>query len=91
MKLCQIIISDTETLLSDDRLLDLSTAHRQLLREKLRKAIIQVRTIQQEALAHDSSRLANQVANANPVLHLFNQRVRPSGLLSLLDNKEKPD
>ena len=56
--LCEVIITDSENLLTeDDRLLCLSTSHRKYLREKLRKAITQVRTILQEAVAYDSSQL----------------------------------
>jgi hypothetical protein len=54
---CQTIISDSENLLTDYRLPSLSVTHRKLLREKLRRAITQVRTIQQEATAYDSSQL----------------------------------
>jgi hypothetical protein len=86
---CQTIISDSENLLTDDRLLSLSATHRKLLREKLRRAITQVRTIQQEATAYDSS----QLPKADSILHFFkrNQSV-PICLSRLsLDNKEDPD
>jgi hypothetical protein len=58
-EMCQQIISDSESLLTDDRLLSLSASHKKFLREKLKRAIIQVRTIQQEASAYDSSQLPN--------------------------------
>ena len=69
---CQTIISDSENLLTDDRLPSLSATHRKLLREKLRRAITQVRTIQQEATAYDSS----QLPKANSIFH-FLKRNQP--------------
>ena len=88
--MCQQIISDSESLLTDDRLLSLSASHRKFLREKLKRAIIQVRTIQQEASAYDSS----QLPNANSILRFFS-RGQPN-LVGLsekksLDNKDDPD
>ena len=82
-------IHDTE----DDRLLSLSTSHRKYLREKLRKALSQVRTILQEAVAYDSSQLPNSVDNANTILHYFNrcQPIKPDLSMNYLDNKEHPD
>ena len=86
---CQAIISDSENLLTDDRLPSLSATHRKLLREKLRRAITQVRTIQQEATAYDSS----QLPKANSILHFFKRNQPASTCLSRrsLDNKEDPD
>jgi hypothetical protein len=92
--LCEVIITDSENLLTeDDRLLCLSTSHRKYLREKLRKAITQVRTILQEAVAYDSSQLPNPVDNANTILHYFNrcQPNMPDMSMNYLDNKEHPD
>ena len=89
-EMCQQIISDSESLLTDDRLLSLSASHKKFLREKLKRAIIQVRTIQQEASAYDSS----QLPNANSILRFFS-RGQPN-LVGLsekksLDNKDDPD
>ena len=88
-EMCQIIISDSENLLTDDRLPSLSTTHRKLLREKLRRAITQVRTIQQEATAYDSS----QLPKANSILRFFKRNQPAPTCLSRrsLDNKEDPD
>jgi hypothetical protein len=86
---CQTIISDCENLLTDDRLSSLSATHRKLLREKLRRAITQVRSIQQEATAYDSS----QLPKANSILHFF-KRNQPGPICMSripLDNKEDPD
>ena len=89
LEICQIIISDSENLLTDDRIPSLSATHRKLLREKLRRAINQVRTIQQEATAYDSS----QLPKANSILHFFKRNQPTSTCLSRksLDNKEDPD
>ena len=87
---CQQIISDSESLLTDDRLLSLSASHKKFLREKLKRAIIQVRTIQQEASAYDSS----QLPNANSILCFFSRgQPDPVGLSEKksLDNKDDPD
>ena len=92
--LCEVIITDSENLLiEDDRLLSLSTSHRKYLRERLRKAISQVRIILQEAAAYDSSQLLNSVDNANTILHYFNrcQPNTPDLSMNFLDNKEHPD
>jgi len=91
---CERIISDAESLLTDEaRLLSLSVSHRKYLREKLRRAIIQVRSILQEATAYDSSQLLNSTNNAKTLLHYFDRcqsNVPDLSRLSL-DNKEKPD
>ena len=50
----QQIISDSENLLADEGLMSLSVLHRRFLRDRLRKAIAQVRTLQQETVAYDS-------------------------------------
>jgi hypothetical protein len=94
INLCELIIADSESLLAEeDRLLSLSTSHRKYLREKLRKAITQVRTILQEAVAYDSSQLLNSANNANTILHYFNrcQPNKPDLSMIYLDNKEHPD
>ena len=74
--LCERIITDSDNLLNDEEnLLNLSVSHRKYLREKLRKAITQVRTILQEAVAYDSSQLPNSVdqTKTRTILHYFNR------------------
>ena len=71
--LCEVIITDSENLLiEDDRLLSLSTSHKKYLRERLRKAISQVRAILQEAVAYGKYvilrvkiKLARKINNSN--------------------------
>jgi hypothetical protein len=92
--ICEHIIFDAESLFNDeDRLLSLSVSHRKYLREKLRRAIVQVRSILQEAVAYDFSQLLNSVNNAKTLLHYFDRcQSNPPNLSRLsLDNKEKPD
>jgi hypothetical protein len=94
--LCERIITDSDNLLNDEEnLLNLSVSHRKYLREKLRKAITQVRTILQEAVAYDSSQLPNSVdqTKTRTILHYFNrcQLNLPNSSRISLDNKEKPD
>ncbi len=58
-----LFLMAAESLLNDkDRLLSLSASHRKYLREKLRRLIVQVRSILQEAVAYDSSQLLNQLS-----------------------------
>ncbi len=90
---CHQIISDSESLLADEIFLKLSVlSHRKFLREKLRKAIIQVRTILQEAVAYDPSQLLNTVTKTKSIQCFFNRR-QPDSTVSRhsLDNKEHPD
>ena len=89
---CHQIISDSESLLTDDKTLKLSVSHRKFLREKLRKAIIQVRTILQEAVAYDPSQLLNTATKTKSIQCFFNRR-QPDSTVSRhsLDNKEHPD
>jgi hypothetical protein len=90
---CERIISDAESLLNDEeKLFSLSVSHRRYLREKLRRAIEQVRSILQEAVAHDSSQRLNS-NNARTLLHYFDRcQSNPPDLSRLsLDNKESPD
>ncbi len=91
---CERIISDAESLLNDEeRLLSLSVSHRRYLREKLKRAIEQVRSILQEAVTHDSSQLLNSANKAKTLLHYFDKcQSNPPDLSRLsLDNKENPD
>ena len=87
---CHQIISDFEILMTDDKILKLSVSH--ILREKLRKAIIQVRTILQEAIAYDPSQLLNTATKTKSIQYFFN-RCQPDSTVSRhsLDNKEHPD
>jgi hypothetical protein len=89
---CHQIISDSESLLTDDKTLKLSVSHRKFLREKLRKAIIQIRTILQEAVAYDPSQLLNTATKTKSIQCFFNRR-QPDSTVSRhsLDNKEHPD
>ena len=89
---CHQIISDSESLLTDEKILKLSVSHRKFLREKLRKAIIQVRTILQEAVAYDPSQLLNTATKTKSIQCFFNRR-QPDSAVSRhsLDNKEHPD
>jgi hypothetical protein len=90
--LCERIISDAESLVTDEnRLLSLSVSHRKYLHEKLLYKLF--RSIQQDAVAYDSSQLLNSVNNAKTLLHYFARYL--SNLLDLsrlsLEIKEKPD
>ena len=89
---CHQIISDSESLLTDEKTLRLSVSHRKFLREKLRKAIIQVRTILQEAVAYDPSQHLNTATKMKSIQCFFNRR-QPDATVSRhsLDNKEHPD
>ena len=89
---CHQIISDSESLLADQKILKLSVSHRKFLREKLRKSIIQVRTILQEAIAYDPSQLLNTATKTKSIQCFFNRR-QPDSTVSRhsLDNKEHPD
>jgi len=95
--LCEHIITESENLLNDeDNLFSLSISHRKYLREKLRKAIIKIRSLLQEAIAYDSSQLPNQLSQTKTrtILHYFNRCQSlnlPNSLRNSLDNKEKPD
>ena len=94
--LCENIITESENLLNDeDNLFSLSISHRKYLREKLKKAIIKVRSLLQEAVAYDSSQLPNQVdqTKTRTILHYFNRchSNLPNSSRNSLDNKEKPD
>ncbi len=83
--MCQQIISDSEALLSDDTVLNLSSIHRRYLRDKLRRAINQVRTIHQEATAYDPTLPSNRRPIVNSILPFLTRQPRR------LDNKDPPD
>jgi ribonuclease HI len=83
--MCQQIISDSEDLLRDDRVSNLSSIHRRYLRDKLRRAITQVRAIQQEATAYDPTLPSNQCPIVNSILPFLTRQPRR------LDNKDPPD
>jgi hypothetical protein len=81
---CQRIISDTETLLTEDEQIPcLSVAHRRYLRDKLRRAINQVRTIQQETVAYDPSPRSHRQPQTSILSFLIRQ--------ARLDNQDPPD
>ena len=52
---CRKLISDTENILADEQILNLSIIHRKYLRDKLRRAISHVRSLLQETVAYDPS------------------------------------
>ena len=83
--MCQQIISESEALLRDDRVSELSAIHRKYLRDKLRRAITLVRTIHQEATAYDPKLLSNRRPIVNSILPFLTRQPRR------LDNKDPPD
>ncbi len=83
--MCQQIISDTETLLSDEFISNLSSAHKKYLKDKIRRAIAQVRTVYQEAAAYDPTLPSNRRPLVNSILPFLTRQPRR------LDNKEPPD
>jgi len=84
--MCQQIISESEALLRDDRVSELSAIHRKYLRDKLRRAITSVRTIHQEATAYDPTLPpSNRRPIVNSILPFLIRQPRR------LDNKDPPD
>jgi hypothetical protein len=83
--MCQQIISDTETLLTDELISNLSSAHKKYLKAKLRRAIAQVRTVYQEADAYDPTLSSNRRPFVNSILPFLTRQPRR------LDNKDPPD
>ncbi len=89
---------DAESLLTDEyRLFSLSVSHKKYLREKLRRAIIRVRSILQEAVAYDSSQLFFSTSELSEQCKAFyyyfdsSQSNLPDLSRLSLDNKEKPE
>ncbi len=82
--MCQQIISDTETLLNDELILNLSSAYKKYLKAKLRRAIAQVRTVYQEAAAYDPTLSSNCRPIVNSILPFLTRQPRR------LDNKDPP-
>jgi hypothetical protein len=66
--MCQQIIRDAETLLGDEGILKFSSIHRKYLRDKLRRAITQVRNIYQEAAVYDPTLPSNRRPIVNSIL-----------------------
>ena len=81
---CRKIITDTENILADDQIHNLSATHKRYLRDKLRKAISQVRTLYQEAATYDQSSSSIKRSSVVSILPFLICRHR-------LDNKEQPD
>ena len=81
---CRKIITDTENMLADDQIHNLSATHKRYLRDKLRKAISQVRTLYQEAATYDQSSSSIKRSPVVSILPFLIRRHR-------LDNKEQPD
>jgi len=84
--MCQRIISDTEILLNNEEISDLSATHRRYLRYKLRRAIAEVQALQQEAAAYDPSHSIPTVRqpSVTSILPFLICRLR-------VDNKDPPD
>ena len=83
--MCQQIISDTETLLTDELISNLSSAHKKYLKAKLRRAIAQVRIVYQEADAYDPTLSSIRRPFVNSILPFLTRQPRR------LDNKDPPD
>ncbi len=83
--MCQQIISETETLLSDELISNLSAAHKKYLNDKLRRAIAQVQTVYQEAATYDPNLLSKRRSIVNSILPFLTRQPRR------LDNKDPPD
>ncbi len=63
--ICERIIFNAESLLNEeDRLFSLSVSHRKHFREKLKRTIVQIRSILEEVVAYGSSQLLNSKYNA---------------------------
>ena len=84
--MCHQIISDTEMLLANEQISNLSVAHRRYFRYKLRRAITETRTLQQEAAAYDPSNPTPTIRqpSATSILPFLIRRLR-------IDNKDPPD
>ncbi len=81
--ICKQIISDTETLLSDELISNLSSAHKKYLKDILCRSINQVRTVyQEEAAAYDPTLPSNRRSTANSILPFLIRQPRR------LDNKD---
>ena len=81
---CRKLISDTENILADEQILNLSIIHRKYLRDKLRRAISQVRSLLQETVAYDPSTSSIKHSPVASILPFLKPRQH-------LDNKEQPD
>ena len=81
---CRKLISDTENILADEQILNLSIMHRKYLRDKLRRAISQVRSLLQETVAYDPSISSIKHSPVVSILPFLKPRQH-------LDNKEQPD
>jgi ribonuclease HI len=86
MEMCQQIISDTEILLTDERMSCLSAIHRRYLRGRLRRAITQTQSILQESASYDppSKTAGPGPLTVSSILPFLIHRRR-------LDNKDPPD